>query len=173
MLLKFTSFSELNTDRLMTIYSEGNLENADCFYPDEPDRQKAVRLCEERFTDYLKNDFYSRPGRTYWILEENGEWVCALRTSYIGDGLYYIEALETKPDRRRLGYAAKLLNSVEECLKNSGPFSLRSNVNRKNIPSLRTHIRSGFRIASDPGYDYLRDRYEPGYCGMEYRFSGK
>lgn len=171
MLLQFTSLADLNMDQLMQIYSESNLENAAYFYPDDPDREKAVRLCEEKFLEYLENDFYSRSGRTYWILEENGQWVSALRTSLIRENIYYIEALETKPDCRKQGYAVKLLRSVAECLKADGPFFLFSNVSRKNVPSLRTHIKSGFWIASDPGYDYLQDIYESKCFGMEYCFN--
>ena len=169
MIFKFSTFADLNTERLMKIYVESNTENAHYFYPDEPDLQKAIRLCEERFSEYLENDFYSQSGRIYWVLEENGQWVSALRTSFIKENIYYIEALETKPNCRKLGYAGKLLRSVAKHLKTEGSFLLCSNVSKKNIPSLRTHIKSGFRIAADPGYDYLQNSYESKCYGMEYR----
>lgn len=170
MLLQFTSLADINTDQLMQIYIESNTENAAYFYPDETDTQKAVRLCEEGFLEYLKNEFYSQPGRTYWVWEENGQWVSALRTSLVKENVYYIEALETKPCCRKHGYAEKLLCSIVEQLKTAGPFSLCSCVSKRNLPSLRTHIKSGFMIAKDPGFDYLQNVYDPNCYGMQYRF---
>lgn len=170
MLLQFTSLADINTDQLMQIYRESNTENAAYFYPKEPDKQKAVRLCEEGFLEYLRNEFYSQPGRTYWVWEEKGQWFSAFRTSLVKENVYYIEALETKPDCRKHGYAVKLLLSVMEHLKTEGPFSLCSCVSKKNLPSLRTHIKSGFTIAANPGFDYLQNSYAPNCYGMQYEF---
>lgn len=60
-------------------------------------------MVEAGFLDFLKNDFFEQDGAAYWILEENGVWVSALRLSRIQTDLYYLEALETRPDQRGQG----------------------------------------------------------------------
>lgn len=173
MLRKIESFSELDSRKLMNVYAEGNEENAEYFYPNEPDRAAAVKRVETNFLGFLKKEFYSRPGSVYWVLEEDGEWVSALRASRIREGLYYLEALETRPDRRREGFAARLLTAVTQELKIGGPFRLYDCVSRRNAASLKTHERCGFRIASDPGHDYLRDRPDEGAYGLMYGYESE
>ena len=170
MLLKFNSFADLNTDRLMKIYIESNRENAAHFFPDEQDINKAIRLCEEGFTKYLKEDFYSQAGRTYWVLEEDDQWISALRTTFMNDDLYYIEALETKPEYRKQGYAEKLLLMVVEAFKAQGAFELCDCVSKGNIASLKTHLKAGFSIVSDAGFDYLQNECNDQEYGMSYKF---
>lgn len=170
MLLRFDSFADLNTDRLMKIYTESNMENASYFFPDEQDMQKAIRLCEESFTEYLKDDFYSQAGRTYWVWEEDDQWVSALRTTFINDGLYYIEALETKPECRKQGYAEKLLLTVIEVFKAQGALELCDCVSKRNIASIKTHLKAGFSIVSDAGFDYLQNESNDREYGMSCKF---
>ncbi len=170
MLLKFSSFADLNTDQLMKIYVESNTENAHYFFPDEPDLNQSVRLCEKRFTEYLKDNFYSQAGRTYWVLEEDHQWISALRTALIHDGLFYIEALETKPEYRKQGYAEKLLLMVMEAFKVQGAFELCDCVSKRNIASIKTHLKAGFSIVSDAGFDYLQNVRDDQVYGMSYKF---
>lgn len=43
-------------------------------------------------------------------------------------------------------------------------------VSKRNIPSLKTHEKCGFKIVSDNGYDYL-EKESNEYCfGLEYRY---
>jgi hypothetical protein len=91
MLITVKSYDELDGRRLMDLYSEGNIENAQELYPDD-DRAQAVRKVEESFLDFLKNKFFAAEGSEYFVLVENGEWVSALRTSRIRNDLYYMEA---------------------------------------------------------------------------------
>lgn len=172
MLLVFESPEGLDPARFMGIYRESNEENTDYFYPDLKDKAEAVRRVEADFLDYLRRDFFSREGNRYLILEENGLWVSALRLSYVEEGLWYLEALETRPDCRRRGYGAKLLTEALEYLKQKGPFRLCDCVGKRNVPSLKTHEKCGFAVATDPGYDYLQKELEEGCFGMEYRWEG-
>lgn len=149
MLLTITRFSELDARKLMDVYAESNFDNTDCFYPDLADKAEAVRRVEAGFLDYLENDFFTRPECAYWILVDGGVWVSALRTFRTAPGLYELEALETRPDRRRGGCAARLLTGVARELARQGPFRLRDRVGRKNTASLRTHKTCGFRIVSE------------------------
>ncbi|MCR5690519.1 MAG: GNAT family N-acetyltransferase [Clostridiales bacterium] len=173
MLLKITSYDALDERRLMDVYSESNYENTDYFYPDEPDKAKAVRMVEAGFLDYLKNGFFASPGNTYWILEEHSEWVCAMRTTLIVPAAYYIEALETRPDRRRRGCASRLIACVIDELKQNGPFRLCDCVSKRNEASLAAHLKCGFRIVSEEGLDYLSGERDDRHYGLEYVCSGE
>jgi ribosomal protein S18 acetylase RimI-like enzyme len=59
-----------------------------------------------------------------------------------------LEALETKPDRRRMGYAQKLFSAAVEYLLARGPVTIRDNVSKKNEISLSWHKKCGFSIDS-------------------------
>ena len=173
MLLTLTRFSDLDGRKLMDLYAEGNLENADYFYPSMTDKAEALRLVEEGFLSYLRDEFFGPAGSTYRIWEENGVWVSALRLTRVEDGLYYLEALETHPAFRRQGYASRLLQGVLDALKAEGPFRLCDCVSKRNEASLRTHLKCGFRIAAEEGIDYLRGEKDERDYGMEYRYEGE
>lgn len=166
-LLRITSYSDVRERDLMDIYAESNLDNTDYFYPDESNKLKAVRLVEVGFLDYLEHDFLKQDGATLWVWVVNGQWVSALRTSKIKDRLYYLEALETALEYRHKGYASELLFAVIDALKTDGPFRLCDCVNKNNLASLKTHQKCGFKIATDPGYDYLQEGSSDRDYGLE------
>ena len=172
MLIKATNYSDLDPEKLMAVYAESNYENTDYFFPDEADKEAAVRKVEAGFLDFLQNEFFVQAEVAYWILEKNGVWVSALRTCQIQEGLYYLEALETRPDQRRQGAASSLLAGVTEALKKDGPFRLCDCVSKKNTASLKTHEKCGFEIVSEAGYDYLLKKSDDHDFGLEYRCSG-
>ena len=168
MLIKADELSALDRGQFFAIYEEGIRENAAEFYTKD-DPMEAVRKEEASFGEFLKG-FFTKPGNTYWILAENGVWISALRLSEIEEGFYYLEALETRPDRRKKGYAAKLLNSVIETLKQQGSFRICDCVHKRNLPSVRTHLRCGFSIVSETGHDYISDQDADWEYGFEYRY---
>ena len=169
----YTSYAELDGPRLMTVYAESNRENTDYFFPDLADKALAVKQVEEGFLTFLREEFFTWPGPAYYVLEEAGEWVAALRLNKVQPRLYYLEALETRPDRRRQGCAARLLREVVSHLKTKGPFRLCDCVDKQNEPSVRTHLACGFRIVSDAGHDYLRNEDDPYDYSFEYRYDGE
>ena len=171
MLLRISRFDDLDERKLMDIYSESNFENTDYFFPDMRDKKEAVRRVEEGFLSFLKDEFFSQSGSEYWVLESDGVWVSALRLSRIEDGLYYLEALETRPDCRRQGHAARLLDGVIDELKKAGPFRICDCISKRNTASIKTHEKCGFSIVSEAGYDYLLNESDDHDYGLEYRFS--
>ena len=173
MLIKITEYQQLDTGKLMDVYYESNYENTDFFFPEEADKEAAVKMVEAGFLDFLKNDFFSKTDAAYWILETGGIYVSALRTCRTKEGLYYLEALETHPDHRRKGYGAMLLSDVADSLKEDGPFRLLSCVGKKNTASLKAHEKSGFQIVSEEGYDYLNGETDDHAFGMEYCYPGE
>ena len=171
MLLRISRFDDLDERKLMDIYSESNFENTDYFFPDLEDKKEAVRKVEEGFLGFLKDEFFSQSGSEYWVLESDGVWVSALRQSRIEDGLYYLEALETRPDCRRQGHAVHLLDGVIDELKKAGPFRICDCISKRNTASIKTHQKCGFSIVSEAGYDYLLNESDDHDYGLEYRFS--
>ena len=170
MLLKLTRYEDVNERRLMDVYAESYFENTDYFFPEMTDKAAATRKVEEGFLSFLKDEFFARDGSVYWVLSENGIWLSALRTSRVRENLYYLEALETRPDERQKGHAARLLTAVLDEMKRDGAFTLCDSVSKKNVPSLRTHARCGFAIVSDTGYDCLRDEPDEHDFGLMYRY---
>lgn len=172
MIIEITEYHKVDTRKLMDVYSESNYENTDYFYPEESDKEAAVKKVETGFLDFLKTDFFNKTDATYWILEIDGVWISALRTCKIQEGLYYLEALETRPDYRQKGYGTILLSSVANSLKKGGSFRLCSCVSKKNIASLKTHKKSGFEIVSETGCDYLHEESDNHDFGLEYAYHG-
>ena len=170
MMLELTSMNQIDPRKLMDIYSEGNLENTDYFYPEIKNKQIAVEKVEADFLKFIETDFFSKENNTYQILEEDGLWVCALRLYHIKNNLYYIEALETRPEFRKRGYALKLLTCVIKHLKEKGSFQLFDCVSKKNIPSLKTHEKAGFKNVSEAGFDYLCNETDERDYGMGYEY---
>ena len=168
MLLRFDRFSDLDPRKLMDVYAESNLENTDYFYPELENKAEAVKKVEAGFLDYLERDFFHTPNPSYWVLEEDGRWVSALRLNELKPGFYYLEALETRPDCRRKGCAARLLTGVIETLKKQGPFELHDCVGKKNKASLRAHLKCGFQIVAEDGCDYLSGEADSRHYGLAY-----
>ncbi len=173
MLIEITSYNDIDARKLMDIYAESNRENVDYFYPDMSDKRAALALVEERFLGFLKTDFFVHPNSSYYILEEEGIWVSALRLSLVEDcqcRRYYMEAIETRPSFRLKGFASKLVYDVIQKLKAKGPFVLCDCVSKHNEQSLKTHLKCGFQIVSNEGFDYLQNEENPRCYALEYRF---
>lgn len=136
--------NELSFAKLMEVYEEGNQENGQDIWPDEPPWRQ-IALAEEEFYSYLQQVFFETDGAQYLIWEEAGRYRCALRLEPYRDGLL-LEALETAPMYREMGYAAHLVSAAIEHVNG---VKIYSHVGKKNTPSLRTHKKCGFRIISD------------------------
>lgn len=167
MLLRLTELREADIPRLMAVYVEGNQENGAYFHPDLP-VEAGIRLAEQDFVKYLREDFFTRPENVYYVLEQDGAWVAALRL-YALEQCYYIEALETALEYRRRGYGSRLLRELIRDLERTGPVELRDCVRKTNQASLRTHFAAGFQIGQDPGVDFLSGESSDRDFGMLYR----
>ena len=91
MLVKISKFEDINSRKLMDIYSESNFENTDYFFPDEKDKSKATKQVEEGFLSFLKDVFFKKDDAVYWVLEENDDWKCTLRTCKVEENIYYLD----------------------------------------------------------------------------------
>lgn len=134
------SMKELSFHKLMEIYIEDNLEKAAEEWPNEPEGV-GLEFAEQDFFQYLKQVFFTEPGAVYAIWEVEGAYVSALRMERYKDGLL-MEALGTAPAERRKGYAAALVQAVQNRV---GKTKLYSHVHKSNLPSLKLHEACGFQ----------------------------
>ena len=169
MLITISHSADLDDDKLMAIYAEGNLENTDYFYPEITDKAEAVEKVEHDFCHYIKTEFFNGKNR-YYVWENEGIWVSALRLNCLKDDFYFLEALETAPAFRKKGYATQLLTAVIDALKAKGRFKICVCVGKNNIASLKTHQKCGFNIVRENAYDYLQKEVNDHCYGLEYSF---
>lgn len=139
--------AELDTAQLMTVYAESNRENGECFFPDASPHEQ-MRRAEEEFLSYLREDFFQRKGAFYAVWVENGRYQSTLRMEPYKDG-YLLEALETAPDSRGKGYAARLIDEALAYLKKAKCMAVYSHVGKKNAASLAVHSKCGFQRISE------------------------
>ena len=170
MLLRFDNFEELDFPKLMEIYRESNEENVPDFFPDCLDPEEGRKMVEERFREYLKNDFFVRPGTRYYVLRRGDEWVSAVRLFPVPekDNCWYAEALETRPDRRREGAAYELLRALFEELSRDGAFEITDSVSKKNEASLKLHKACGFKVFQEESVCVLNRYRNPRAYGLKY-----
>ena len=140
MLLVFENLKEISFSQLMMVYEEGNRENGEEFWPDMEEGQRILRA-EQAFYQYLREIFFPTENARYYVWEEQGNYVSALRLEPYRDGML-LEALETAPNERRKGHAARLIHAVQEQLPHGKIYS---HVSKRNLASLKTHAKCGFR----------------------------
>ena len=136
------SLGQLDFSKLMAVYEEGNLENAEDLYP-ELSKGQALLRAEQDFYQYLRESFFKTQGAYYAIWQENGNYVSALRIEPYKDGVL-LEALESHPQHRRQGFAEKLIRAVLPMEK-----KIYSHVGKRNAASLAVHEKCGFRRISE------------------------
>lgn len=134
-------FTELDFEQLMGVYVEGNQENAEYF-------GMTIREAECSFGEYLRESFFPQSGAVYCIWEADGCYQAALRLEPYGDGLL-LEALETKPESRRRGYARSLILAVQAWLRERENPKVYSHVSKRNQASLGVHRACGFQKLLD------------------------
>jgi len=146
MLKMIDSLSELDFRQLMDLYAETNMFDGKAAYPEHLEGLQ-VLYAEQDFYIYLE-EFFSEPTAKYAIWIVNGSYMSALRIERYNDGIL-LNALETAPRARNMGYAKKLILSVLDHLRCDGHGVLYSHVNKQNAASLKLHLSCGFQIISD------------------------
>lgn len=138
------SLRQLNFSALMTVYAEGNRENGQLWYPELSPQEQLLQV-EQGFYEFLREEFFRSADERYWILEEQGIYLSALRLCPFRDGLL-VEALETAEEYRGRGFAYSL---VREVLMQNPGRKIYSHIGKRNTASLRLHEKCGFRRISD------------------------
>ena len=164
MLILAHSLRDIRFGELMAVYADANEEKA-FDWLDLP-RGFALELAERDFRQYLNEVFFRTPGAVLALWEAQGTYVSALRLEPYKDGLL-LEGLETAPAARQKGYAAALIRSVQDYLKQQGPVKLYSHVNKRNMASLKTHETCGFSLISDHAV-YINGSVDYRCCTLSY-----
>lgn len=144
MLRVFEKLGQLRFGELMEVYSESVSENGAEFYPNLSVPEQNMQA-QQDFYAFLQKGFFCKEGDVYCIWQEADRYVCALRLERYQDGLL-LEALETRPEYRRKGYAEKLIRAVQ---RQYGDQKIYSHISRNNLPSLRVHEKCGFEKILD------------------------
>lgn len=139
MLKVIRSMAELPFGRFMQVYAESNRERGSRWQNESPERQ--VEMAEQEVYAYLRQCFFTRPGSRYFIWEEQGSALCALRCESYADGVL-LTALETAPDYRGRGYATQLLSTVLSYLEVGKVYV---HIHKDNQASLAVHLKCGFK----------------------------
>lgn len=169
MLLEFKTMTDQQIRRLVhDVYPEGCMINAKYHHPEQEDLDTAIAEEAEYFFLFLKKKFLPQERNTYYVLDVEGEWVSALRLTKMDD-FYYLEALETSPKQRKMGYGARLLSETIQLLKRRGPLTIRDNVKKDNLASLATHRRCGFRIEQEEAINCLSGETKADCYGLIYQ----
>ncbi len=142
MLKMINNMKDLDFGKLMCVYSDSNLKDAQLRYPDEEENIGILNVEQENYR-YLKEMFFPISGAFCAVWEQGGTYVSALRVEPCRDGLL-LTGLETAPAYRRRGYASSLLRAVAAALHRQGGRYLYSHVAKNNQPSLKTHFSCGF-----------------------------
>ena len=148
MLIVLNCFTQLNLEELMQVYIEGNAENGAARYANESEKMQ-LQLAELDFEEYLRRDFFATANARYYVWEEKGKYISALRLEPYSDGLLLC-ALETRPGFRRAGYAKKLICAVLSVTA----LPVYSHISKRNLASIHAHTACGFQKLQD-GVRYL------------------
>lgn len=151
-LLVFQELSGLNWPQFFAVYRESSAENAAERYP-ELTEEEALAKYEEGYRDYLTGEFQSEHG-ILLILEKEGVYRSALRLLPQEQHTFLLEALETHPDYREMGFGKRILQEMMLYLHRRFPnCSVCSFVSRKNKISIQTHRAAGFSAAKEENGD--------------------
>ena len=138
----------LDREAFLSVFKESTLENLPGFYPGLP-QPEALRRYETDFWNYICGDF-QKEGGILAILGDAGGYRASVRLYPQGENTYYIEALETRPDSRRMGYGKRLYRRVIARLEAAeGEICLRADTGRNNRASIAAHLSAGFRLAPE------------------------
>ena len=132
MLKVIKSMSELCYEQLLSVYSE------------------SVQGHEGKvaFLSYIQDDFFQRKDACYCLLVVDDTYKSALRLEPYRDGLL-LQALETEPSARKMGYGFSLVKSVLEYFSGTTYKCIYSHVKKSNVASLKLHRKCGFQTVSD------------------------
>lgn len=141
-MLKIVSQIDENTiDRLLSVYSE-SMNDMKANFADD------AEMCAA-YAAFLR-DFVKSPKQQILVETSDGDWVSALRAIETSKGHWFFEAVETKPEERKKGFAKNLLCHATDYLKNIGMTEVTCTVSKNNLTSQALHEKCGFIPTNEP-----------------------
>ena len=136
----------INLDKLMDIYEESNRENLSMVESDpgeKTDKNILYQKVRASYKSYIKNEFLKDRKNRLAILIDGEKYLAGLRI-YDEGNFYLLEALETNPIYRRMGYGERLVREVLKALEKGK--EIRAGVSVSNKKSLALHKKVGFKL---------------------------
>ena len=103
----------------------------------------------EAYASFLQ-DFVKNPKQLILVEVSDDEWVSALRAIETMEGHWFLEAVETKPEKRKKGFGKNLLYHTIDYLKNIGMKELTCTISKNNFKSQALHRKCGFLPTNKP-----------------------
>lgn len=139
MLRVYRTMADLPFGKLMEVYAQTNRQQGQQWLH-EPEEFRTV-LAEREFYAYLRQCFFTLPSARYFLWEEQGRAVSAVRCEGYRDGVL-LTGLETAPECRGQGYATMLLKEV---LRQPEMDKVYVHIRHDNKVSLAVHLHCGFK----------------------------
>ena len=127
--------------QLLSLYSESMNEMKKHFASDAEMRGA--------YASFLR-DFVKNPKQLILVEVSDDDWVSALRAIETTEGHWFLEAVETKPEKRKKGFGKDLLCHTIDYLKNIGMRELTCTISRNNFNSQALHGKCGFIPTNEP-----------------------
>ena len=140
MLFQVTEIDAATVDRLFAVYAESMTDLSENF--DSADEMRAG------YEGFLR-EFIREPGQSVLVETDGDQWVSALRAIESCPGVWFIEAVETAPDRRGQGFGRRLLTHTVERLLSLGAKRIECIIHPDNTASQRLHAACGFVPTDD------------------------
>ena len=140
MLNLVTQIDENAISRLLSVYSESMNEMKIHFAND-------AEMCGA-YASFLR-DFVKNPKQLILVEVSDDEWVSALRAIETTEGHWFLEAVETKPNKRKKGFGKDLLLHTIDYLKNRGMTEITCTISHNNHKSQALHGKCGFIPTND------------------------
>lgn len=135
MLNVIQKIDEAAIDRLFAVYAE-SMEDLQQNYAD------AAQMKAE-YAAFLA-DFITDPKHLVLIEETDAGWVSGLRAIETSPGRWFLEAVETMPEKRHQGHGKELLLHTIEYLKCRGMREITCTIAEGNTASQALHKKCGF-----------------------------
>jgi len=113
-------------------------------YETEEERQSNAIWYSDWFSGVIKGEKFTV------IAAQNDKiiGVCRFWSSPFCNSEWFIEGLETNKCYRNLGLATSMINYGLNELKSRGESRIQSNIDYRNLPSIRLHEKLGFQLIS-------------------------
>ena len=143
-LLLLKEAGKIEEKEFLGIFRESSEENAPAWYP-ELSGEAALQKYEDGFFTYMRGPFFAEGG-ILAILRDEEHYRSSLRLyPYGAENCFLVEAFETRPDSRKLGFGKRLYEAVIAQLeKEYGQIELLADVYKTNTASIAAHLSSGF-----------------------------
>lgn len=135
MLNVIQKIDEAAIDRLFSVYAE-SME----------DLQKNFAGAAQMRVEYsaFLTDFIAGPKHLVLVEEAGSEWISGLRAIETKAGCWFLEAVETMPEKRNQGYGKALLLHTIDYLTGLGMTELSCTIAKENAASQALHKKCGF-----------------------------